>query len=319
MTLTEADELIAQWGDKQKLIEQNLRSFTELPAFERCCDRTPGDELAEKVTGTFSMLRAYQAALDGVIEQAKQLRGGIARIMPSRPTLAEIERLLRGNSIRLASSPTPPQRRELLRDVEQAEFVSPARLLEIMLDSFRFVRDSVLEVEAAELQAAEQHQQVQSRLAEAQARMTMVQAEHDRAKKSVADRQLKVDAAVQAALPSSEEELAALDRWLGKLAATVARAEAGPASVGLAGWMDAAGELLARDRRCADANEALLHERRELRGLFGALEAKSAGSGKSADAQLAMLGEQIKQLFARRPTPMAQVRELVSRYHRGVG
>jgi hypothetical protein len=62
------------------------------------------------------------------------------------------------------------------------------------------------------------------------------------------------------------------------------------------------------------ANEALLRERRDLRGLLDALRAKAQACGRSEDAQLAALGQEAWQLLQGRPTPLARAQELVAEY-----
>jgi hypothetical protein len=308
MTLNEADNQIAQWLDKQALIEQNLQSFMQLPAFQRLASSTAH----ATTTQVFDGLRAQQQLLSQTIEKAKALRESLPAIMPSRQILAEIDQLLNGNSIQLASSPTPPQRRELLRDLEQAEWISLARLLEIMLDSFRFVRDTALSIDQAE---AEQQRDAADRLANANVILTQLQSAHARATQLLSERILKVDGPRNTSLlPCSQEELTALETWLTKLKSTVEGNEFGSAAIGLSRWTDAATELLTQCQSSADADEAMLQERRELRGLFESLAVKATSFGREINPSIKELAQEIRQLLKHRPTPISNVRGLVKRY-----
>jgi hypothetical protein len=318
MTLTDADNQIAQWHDKQALIEENLRSFVQLPAFERLASNAaqiPDPDSRQKAATAlevFQGLQAQQAALAQTIGRAKELRDALPRIMPSKQTLQEIEHLLNGNSIQLASSPTPPQRRELLRDIEQAEWISPARMLEIMLDSFRFVRDTVLTIDDA---VVNQQRDATDRLANATTMLRQLRELRDRGRQLLAERELKVEGIRStAALPCSEEELSALETWLNKLQSAMAKAQYANAAAGLSKWTNAATELLAQAQSSTDADEAMLRERRELRGLFESLVAKATNQGRAEDPPMVATGREIRRLLSTRPTPIAQVRELVSRY-----
>jgi hypothetical protein len=396
MTPNQADQQIAQWQDKQTLIEENLRSFVQLPAFERLSLQGPqhfrGKTRQKLATAldVFQSLRQRQAVLSQTLDQAKSKRDALARIMPSKQAMADIDHLLNGKSIQLAATPTPPEKRELLRDVEQAEWITPARLLEIMLDSFRFVRDTVLEISAAEEQAgqaaqngeaaisrlratckalggvgaaslasAEQslsdltamatedplaaqvqaeaflrtlretsaqidgygrkREQVHEQLTNGQSLLQQLREAHGHAKLLRAERELKVQGPSGGVPnPTTDEELAALHAWLAKLKSTVESNQIGPAAVGLEKWTIAGTELLTRARQCADAEESMLRDRRELRGLFESLQAKAANIGKAHDSDLVNLGLEIQQVLAHRPTAMVRVRVMVAEYQRRI-
>lgn len=325
MTLSDVDEKIAQWQDKQRLIEENLRSFVELPAYQRLggAGGRPGPLLAGEVQArvaaameVLGQLGAQHAVLAQTLRRAEELRASLSRLMPSRQTLEEIEHILCGPSIQLISSPTPPESRELLRDVTQAVQVTPDRLLAMMLDSFRFVRDTVLAAARSLDDAIDQRRELEARLTRARSLIAQLRQAHDRAKQAFAERELKVQLSrdPSAAAPPDDGQLAALDDWLARLQRTVEKGEYGPADIGLGKWNESAAALLAAEQAALQADEAALSARRDLRGLFDALEAKACQVNRAQDPQLAALGQEVRRLLRSRPTPLAQVRELVARY-----
>ena len=136
MTLSEIDRELAQWRDKQRLIADNLQSFAELPAWKQLTGE--GGQPARALAGqtqarvgaaveTLQSLREQQVMLAQTLDRAQALAASASRLMPCRQRLQEIEQLLRGPSIQLASAPTAPEQRELLRDVTQTVAVTPDR------------------------------------------------------------------------------------------------------------------------------------------------------------------------------------------------
>ena len=87
-----------------------------------------------------------------------------------------------------------------------------------------------------------------------------------------------------------------------------------PVKVGVRRWLEGAQRHLDHERAVLRACQALLDERQELRGRLDALNAKAAGSGLAEDAALAEDARAARALLYRRPTPLAQARDLVARY-----
>jgi hypothetical protein len=393
MNVSEIDCELTQWRDRQRLIDENLNSFIELPLFQRlttvAADNPPQftgktrDRLAAALD-VFHKLHAQRATLVAALDRANVLRAQLSRLIPDRQTLDEIEQILIGPSIQLECSPTPPEHRELLRDVEQSVRVSPSQCLEGMLESFRLVRDTLVCLESAERQNAEQLNQQRAELdrlastaaslnfsaplddarkllaqldqqatsdplgtadqiatlaamlhaaaaainvADAHRRDALnllrdakqlndqLRSAHDRAKAASAERLLKVASTSNGhdPLPASDADVAALAHWLAKLETTIQKQQFGPAAIGLKKWTEAASALLAHERRATESADAALSARRALRGLFDALQAKAAGMGRNHPHLTQMSGE-IAQLLAHRPTPMAQVQQLIAKY-----
>jgi hypothetical protein len=109
VTFDKLDRALAAWGDRQRLIGENLNSFVELPACRRICGqdlRTPQPctgETESAIAAAFAVLgrlREQQGLLDRTLRRARELRESLSRLGPSRETTGEIESLLFGPSCR---------------------------------------------------------------------------------------------------------------------------------------------------------------------------------------------------------------------------
>ena len=105
-----------------------------------------------------------------------------------------------------------------------------------------------------------------------------------------------------AACPTANERIAALEAWLGKLDAEVAAGRWQPVRVGIERWNAVAGQYLAADGEALRAAESLLNQRRDLRGLLGALKAKAMANGRAEDPALVEIERTANQVLAARPT-----------------
>ncbi len=114
--------------------------------------------------------------------------------------------------------------------------------------------------------------------------------------------------------PADDERAAALEAWLAKLDAEVAAGRWQPVRVGVARWNAAARQYLAADQESQNAAESLLNQRRDLRGLLGALKAKAMANGRAEDPALAQIEQEANELLATRPTPLEALRCLVADY-----
>jgi hypothetical protein len=152
MNLERTDQELTHWRERLQLASENLRGFSELTPYLWAASGRATGRTAARLAPTIRVLNDLHSYLDlltRTIDRAAELRGAVTRLMPSSKALAEIEGLLEGPSINLASGPTPPGQRELLRPIQTMQAISPRELLEAMLDSFRLVRDVVLEVDAS--------------------------------------------------------------------------------------------------------------------------------------------------------------------------
>jgi hypothetical protein len=114
--------------------------------------------------------------------------------------------------------------------------------------------------------------------------------------------------------PADDELIAALEPWLAKLAAEVAAGRWQPVRVGIERWNAVARQYLDADRAARHASELLLNQRRDLRGLLGALNAKATANGRAEDPALAELEREANRLLAQRPTPLEPLRRVVADY-----
>ncbi len=139
---------------------------------------------------------------------------------------------------------------------------------------------------------------------------------HRQTAETVAECMLKVRTEPAAPLPhpADDELIAALEPWLAKLAGEVAAGRWQPVRVGIERWNAAARQYLAADREAQYVSELLLNQRRDLRGLLGALNAKAMANGRAEDPALAELEREANKLLAQRPTPLEPLRRVVADY-----
>ncbi len=163
--------------------------------------------------------------------------------------------------------------------------------------------------------------QAQADLAQAHALQRELTETHARAVAVAGDCREKVMVAASGspALPLTAGQVEDANGWLAQLDAMMAQAATRPTvKVGVRRWLEAARRHLDHDRAVLRAGQALLDERQELRGRLDALNAKAAGSGLAEDARLADDARAARALLYRRPTPLAQARDLVARYQNGL-
>jgi hypothetical protein len=158
MSLDEIDTELADWKTRIQLVSDNVLALRESAAYQRLRGEGGWPKVAltgETEARVASALAALQelwthyALLTETIDRACALRATVSWLIPSRATLAEIEAMLRGPSIKLPPTATPLARRGLLTAAEVTEAVTPGRLLEAMTRSFETARDAVVAVAAA--------------------------------------------------------------------------------------------------------------------------------------------------------------------------
>jgi hypothetical protein len=158
MTLEQIDDALADWDNKLQLASDNLMALTCLTAYQRLKGeggwpraQVTGDTAARALPALEGMqeLWSHYSLFHDVVQRAKDLRNSLSMLLPSRGTLAEIERLLRGPSIKLPPVATLLEQRGLLTASEVSESVTPERLLGVMNHLFQQARDAVTAVDAA--------------------------------------------------------------------------------------------------------------------------------------------------------------------------
>jgi hypothetical protein len=140
--------------------------------------------------------------------------------------------------------------------------------------------------------------------------------EHRQTADTIAEARLKVrsDRERPPAAPAGDALISALEPWLAKLDAEAAAGRWQPVRVGLDRWNAAAREYRNADWNACRESQLLLDERRDLRGLLGALKAKAMANGRAEDAALAELEFAANTLLAQRPTPLEALRSAVAEY-----
>jgi hypothetical protein len=114
--------------------------------------------------------------------------------------------------------------------------------------------------------------------------------------------------------PADDQHVAALETWLAKLDAEVAAGRWQPVRVGVQRWSATARQYLAADRQARQACQVLLDQRRDLRGLLGALKAKATANGRAEDPALVEIERTANDLLAARPTPLEALQRAVADY-----
>lgn len=114
--------------------------------------------------------------------------------------------------------------------------------------------------------------------------------------------------------PLAADRVAALAPWLATLERTNEIGRWRSAAVGLAKWLSIARGYVASEEACLAANRVPVLVRRDLRGLFEALQAKAQAHGRSEEVELTVLATQVQQLLATRPTPLTELQNLVREY-----
>lgn len=158
VNLEQIDRLLANWRRKVDLIGQNLVDLHGLPTYQRLAG-SPGFAKAQ-LTGitqaqvtpaldVMSELFQYFDLLVNTIDKATELRKQVSWFLGSELKVQEIEQLLNGPSIQLATVQTPLAHRGLLTAAETTNAIAPDELLAAMTDAFQVARDAVLVVDEA--------------------------------------------------------------------------------------------------------------------------------------------------------------------------
>ena len=163
-------------------------------------------------------------------------------------------------------------------------------------------------------QSASQRRRLTDDLLAARRLLAEVGESHRQAIEALASCQLKVrsDRATAPPCPADDKLVTALETWLAKLDAEVAAGRWRPVCVGIQHWNATARQYLVIDGEARSAAESLLNQRRDLRGLLGALKAKAKANGRAEDPALAQVEREANELLAARPTPLESLQRLVA-------
>ena len=257
-----------------------------------------------------TMVPAFEAAKRTIFEVDR-----IWTTLPDRVDAAEAELSRLHEAGRSGDPHDSPDWLELRRKMEAARAkvnldpLGAVRLLE------QEIGPALAQVQARLEAFAAERRQVEAQWAQAHALQRELAATHARAAAAAEDCRRKVETVPAPPQPLSDSQLEDAGRWLVQLETMLPQAATrAPAKVGVRRWLEAAHQHLDQDRAALHANQSLLDERQELRGRLDALHAKAAGSGLAEDRELAEVARAARALLYRRPTPLAEARELVARY-----
>jgi hypothetical protein len=162
--------------------------------------------------------------------------------------------------------------------------------------------------------------QVVSQLAEAEQALAHLKTTHASSLQAVEERKVKltIDHEDQLTMPLDDKVIEQLVAWLQRLKTTVGDGKFQAASVGLVNWTAQVLNRTSSAESAFQANDALLRERRDMRGLIEALKVRAGAEGMAEDATLAAMFAKVSKMLYSRPTPMTEARRLVKEYQDAV-
>jgi hypothetical protein len=159
-------------------------------------------------------------------------------------------------------------------------------------------------------------QQVAGQMAEAEQALAHLKTTHERSLQSVQERKDKVsiEHEDQLTMPLDDKVIPQLEAWLTRLKTTVADGKYQAASVGLVNWQAQVLNRTSSAESAFQANDALVRERRDMRGLMEALKIRAVAEGLAEDPEVTRLFAAATKLLYTRPTAMSEARALVKQY-----
>ncbi len=158
--------------------------------------------------------------------------------------------------------------------------------------------------------------QVTSQLSEGEQALAHLRTTHASSLQAVEERRAKVsiEHEDQLTMPLDDKVISQLEAWLERLKTTIRDGKLQAASVGLTNWTAQVLNRTSSAESAFQANDALLRERRDMRGLIQALKIRAASEGMAEDPTLTAMFVTVSQLLYSRPTPMTEARRLVKEY-----
>lgn len=159
-------------------------------------------------------------------------------------------------------------------------------------------------------------QQVETQMSEAEQALAHLKTTHQKSLQAVTERKEKVSVEHedQLTMPLDDKVITQLEVWLARLKTTIADGKYQAAAVGLSNWHAQTLNRTSSAESAYQANEALVRERRDMRGLMEALKVRAAAEGLAEDPDVSRLFAEATRLLYARPTPMAAARALVKQY-----
>jgi hypothetical protein len=154
VNLDEVDQQLADWQAKLASARDNLLALYDHPTYKRLENPVApltGETRAAVIPALniLNELFAQMGQLTDLVERAVRMRRAIGRFALTDRPARDIQNILEGTSIHLPPVLTPLEQRGLLSASEQAQAITPARLLEIMTKSFEAAKSTILTVDAA--------------------------------------------------------------------------------------------------------------------------------------------------------------------------
>lgn len=158
--------------------------------------------------------------------------------------------------------------------------------------------------------------QVSNQLSEGEQALAHLRTTHANSLQAVEERRAKVtvEHEDQLTMPLDDKVITQLEAWLERLKVTIRDGKFQAASVGLTNWTLQVLNRTSSSESAFQANDALLRERRDMRGLIQALKVRAASEGLAEDPVLTAMFAAVSQLLYSRPTPMTEARRLVKEY-----
>lgn len=158
--------------------------------------------------------------------------------------------------------------------------------------------------------------QVVGQLAEAEQALAQLKTTHASSLQAVEERKAKltIDHEEQLTMPLDDKVIDQLVGWLERLKTTVGDGKFQAASVGLVNWTAQVLNRTSSAESAFQANDALLRERRDMRGLIDALKVRAGAEGMAEDPILSAMFVKVSKMLYSRPTPMTEARQLVKEY-----
>lgn len=162
--------------------------------------------------------------------------------------------------------------------------------------------------------------QVVGQLAEAEQALAQLKTTHASSLQAVEERKAKltIDHEEQLTMPLDDKVIDQLVGWLERLKTTVGDGKFQAASVGLVNWTAQVLNRTSSAESAFQANDALLRERRDMRGLIEALKVRAGAEGMAEDPILSAMFVKVSKMLYSRPTPMTEARQLVKEYQDNV-
>lgn len=158
--------------------------------------------------------------------------------------------------------------------------------------------------------------QVGNQLSDGEQALAQLKATHEKSVQAVKERKEKVsiEHADQLTMPLDDKVIEQLEVWLARLKTTIGEGKYQAASLGLTNWLAQVTNRTSAAESAFQANEALVRERRDMRGLMEALKVRAAAEGLAEDPEVSRLFAEATRILYARPTPMAEARSLVKQY-----